>query len=702
MPSIFFYYFFQLSVVLLVGIGPSLILFKNSFLRALLATPVIAFILISLLTANLSYLGFGMNKVALPLLLIMILFSLIITIRRFAQKKDADFNENIKIVVPIFCIAIFSSLIILLPVLVQKSWYFFNDNTTYIVHSEYLLDHGFFDKANVLKEQWTDNMYMYQERMARMGFQFYLSGITAASRAAHTLILYPSASAISQFIFISSLALLTLTLTGSIMTVFLTLFFAVISMGLNQGVVLQGFMPQAMALSLIMILITLVINIIKNKSSIELKIFMMLAFSSLLLTYQEIVPFYVFGVGLLLLTSLIRGETNIKKIINIALFHLFGALVFPTIGISFFYGLKAQIGSVVGWNQKTSILEYIITFLGQDAFFHTPVGLSLKSFILFGGLLASIWLIIISVFGLIKTKKIYLLVAFLLPFLVFLLYFRFFVINPFDGTMGQTWSIYKINQWTFWIYILLISSGLAYYINKNTPLKYLIFFLVLLLLPAFFVNLRIYSYHNANTLNSMIGSKALMEEYSALLKEPNKPANVFIANTHPYVGYLPIIFFKGESKGVFFPPYNALLNVKDINTFIPNDDSNFYQWIYYKNESVGTRPVIKKIAGFNIYSKGSSVAHFADGFSDREIKNGTHYSWLSNNGEVRILVPESSRNVRFKTTIEASRDGILKAKAPGLDYNQKLIFTKNDRVQKTLLGQRYSKEKQQPTSHFFS
>lgn len=587
------------------SLGFGLFLYKNRLLKALLVSPILFYIVISLVSSHLSFFGLPIKSFSIPFLFFYSIFGFGILSYKIKHRLIIFDSTDTKIFFLTLVITIFGALIILFPIIKNDAFDYSNDQATYIVHSEYLQNKTFFEKVNYPKEQWIKEFNTYQELKLRMGAQFFMAFMRSVLPIKHTLEIYPAIIAYSQLTSVFVLVLLVLSLGGDFVTCIVFLLLNLFALNSNILIIILGFYPQTFGIILVVFCFSLFVDFISEKKNITNSyLLQIISFACLVLTYQEIVPFY-FGSILLISTFLFfKKEINFKKYVYVISIYPLSAILFPVFTYMLLTGLKTQSKAIVGWNEKIGLLKYLELITGQDSL--KSFELTKKTFVFLLGILTAIVLFFVGVFQSLKINKFRsILYFFLLPYLFAFIYFRFFLINPFDHTIGQSWNIYKIVQWTYWIPTILISFGIVFFLKRNKLSKKILIIIFLMLLPSFVSNFRGLIQYHTNEQKISFNSSNPLGEYRKIIDNPKaySPATIVSSGLNLRHSTIILSILKDDSRSLFVEE-----NRIDKNFQQKLSDPDYFLWVYYSLPIISSNKKIASIAGFDIYPKNTKIA----------------------------------------------------------------------------------------------
>ena len=637
-----------LAITGFIGFGISMFSYSGSLLKRILLAPVVGYAVISLLTAYLSYAGFGIDQVALRLFLGLMVVS--ITVLILNKKNIHRINRlSLRFLILVVVFGLFNAAIILAPMILENVVYLFNDHATYISISEFLRESGYLEPTYREVEFWQDNTWQYQSMHLRMGAQFFVAFFAGLSGTVNTMFIYPSLLGFVAFILMSSFGFFYLSLRdkkANLIELSFVLFFSLIAINLNIQNIVLGFLPQTGGLILMVILFALAYETFYLKKSHY--VLTALLFAAMVLTYHEITLFYGAGIFMLILFEFFyRKNRDMKFFAKVLGAHL-GALVFSPIATKeFILGIQSSAGSnLVGWNVPFSFLRYFQMMFGQDMHYLIPNGS--YRYAIMPGLFATFFYAYLFCRGKLRDERKhitqFLLVSFT-PFIVGIGLFAYLVYNPFNGQLGHTWRIFKLVGWSYWVIPIVIGMMAYTYFKESKIKKIFVLITMLVFLPSLIGNIHANYNNHKYEMELYTGNyEDLYEDFKYLAdnRADYSPANIIPYLSHPNYSYLTLSILQDTSSG-------------DLNIFgyqlVPSLDNEFYTWINHRREHDNTQEALITKAGYNIYPQDTSTVYLFDGFSQREIYDDNHLAWLTtNSGTMKVVVPEEGK-AQFTTSI---------------------------------------------------
>lgn len=666
-------YFFPILIVTsFIGFGISLFLCRIDLLKRIVLSPIIGYSAITITVAQCSYIGLGTNQSALPIFSALIFISIVgLIIKRENIKNIDDSHLNLKLLIPIILFGLANAAILLAPTVIKNSPHLFGDHSTYIAFSEYFRSFGFFSPINSGITPWKTSIAFNQNIHLHVGAQFFTSFFSALFQSAHTIAIYPSILGVVAFMFMSSVGLLYLNFReekSNITEILFILFFSVIAINLGSENLANGFLPQALGVSLFVAIFSLTYAVFYiNKKYLTLIGFL---FAASILTYHETTLFYGTGIFIFLLFAYFFKKNPDKKLfIKFILTHTAVLILLPIATREFILAmLSLPEQNLVGWHVSFTFLQYIQTMFGQD-YYNLLRESDIARWIMIPGIFAAffcIYLLLRNKFREDKKNLFYFILLIFSPFIVAIFTFAYIKFDPFTNEIGHTWRIFKAVGYSYWIIPILAGMAVYSYYRETKSKQKITIIIIFLLIPSVGAGL----YHNyinqKNTIEIYANNnKDPLDELKRLANNVEKnrqhysPANLIDLQNSLY-SYLILSILKNTSTGDI--PGLALL---------PATDNHFYTWIHYQTERANTAKPITKTAGFLIYPPKTSSVYLFDGFSGKEGENNRHYAWLaSNSGTIKALVPQGEK-AQFSTMISNWQE---KAARVEIMYNGKSIF----------------------------
>jgi hypothetical protein len=296
-------------------------------------------------------------------------------------------------------------------------------------------------------------------------------------------------------------------------------------------------------------------------------------------------------------------KAYVLKMIQI---HLLSIVIFLPIYLLLVRGLSIQAGAVVGSNQTFTLTNYLTMLTGQDNYLRS-ISITRNLFFLPGILLSFVMILLaIRNFDFKNQANAFLLIMFL-PFFVLLVYFNYLSINPFNNSIGNTWSIYKLIQWSYWIIILLLGINLTRYLKPK-----LIVICVLIMFPSYFGNLKQIIHYDWLTTTAAVGNNKPFNEYTKVIEKGKNyaPANLFFPRIHPMEPYFLVTLLKGKSKAIYNNLKESQLAFYYPEMSKPNLSGSHYNWLHARMKTYSDTTSLTTIANYLIYPQKANVLYF--------------------------------------------------------------------------------------------
>ncbi len=535
------FYIGIIVIVFISGIWISVLFIPNQFSKyKLIGSFLFGFMWLILFCTWMSYIGFSFNQSAFFILAFSIISSIIaiyIEIKRDNGSAWLDDSSTKWILL----IGIASGILVLLPIVLFNALSPYCDGFTYVSIADYLLDHGYFVHANPNPYYPSiSQMELYQDRGLRMGAQFFLAFMTAVFKRSFSIELFMPCLAAAQFFMVSAMWLfcrigLKIRTNASIIAVI----FVSINLGILFNNSIQGFFPQAYGIVIMLVIFSLFLNIEKwNDFIISSIVLTAIAIATLIITYSELLPIIVLSILFLLIYKTIMNQKDTLTFLKNTSIVVLLSILFSNVG--FFKALDAiqtQIGSVNGWHIPYTLWEYILLIFALDPVWNSNMIFNRYPIIYFGvslGALLGIYIIFNEFICKNKWLDIKLqLIVLGLPFLLLIIYFGFFVENPWlPGEIGQTWNVWKTVQYMYVLIPPII--GLSYYqfFNKNKIYRIIGKYVIVGLVITSIVFTGYFSYGMTETMRVFTGNTINpINEYYRLyekLKDEKKPINLYL------------------------------------------------------------------------------------------------------------------------------------------------------------------------------
>ncbi len=544
-------YFATCFIYLVSGAGVTLLLWPRKWKNEIaLVAPIIGAACLIIMTTALNCLGLPVQLFSTMLILLFLLFLFFLLLIKQQRDKIHEYFKEIKLinVLPLL-IGLFSGILVTLPLILFKGFNPYNDTFTYISIADYIAKNGFLqhihlDRLHPILTQ----VYLYQTSYLRMGAQFLLSLITKFFGYDLSINTFVPVTASFVFLFVLSIWLfckIGLGLSNRISII--AIVFTAVNFSFPIGHALTGFFPQTIGIAFSAALLSLWTNIEPNifRKNVSLYFLTSILIAAMVISYSEITPFIFLAAFIVIFLKVIRKEISFIKAIEVFCVPMIFGIIMSHI---FFYGiiknLKTLSSSVVGWDVKYVLWDYILmlfSFIPLN--YNQPVPILMHPLINIAFSASTIFFIyiILKEFLCVSEYKKVLtrLAEIAVPFILILIYYGYFVKNPWNpSVIGQSWSIYKAVQYSFFIFPPLIA--IAWYkimLSKERLVKYIVIAASCLYIVTgvgFSVG---YSYHCARIMASNTGDESNpISEYfklrTAMLNlSDGLPINLIVPNT---------------------------------------------------------------------------------------------------------------------------------------------------------------------------
>ena len=356
---------------------------------------------------------------------------------------------------------VLGGLFVLAPLLFWRSFNPYNDTFTYVCIADYLVDHAFLAGIDT---EWanaavTSQIKLYQVNGFRMGMQYLLALFTVIFHREFSLEAYLPVAGVAVFLYIGSLWLfakvgLRLSPVKSGMAVaFSALHFISVI-----GPASSGFLPQTIGLSFFVLTIVCLLimrNEVFSRSQLILAGF---GVAGVILAYSEVSPFlFLCGLSLVghqYLVDRNRASRSFKQYLTAA---CIGAVFAQYGSVQAFKAILAQMHFLVGWDVSYTLWQYWTQLLSVAPPHFGNIAKVMTNRVAYAGMtFLSLAVAVILCKGLANSKRdqesLIDLAVLGIPFGLLALYFSGIAMNPWQpGLVGQTWSIYKVFQYVFFL-----------------------------------------------------------------------------------------------------------------------------------------------------------------------------------------------------------------------------------------------------------
>ena len=360
----------------------------------------------------------------------------------------------------------------------------YHDAFTYLVHAQWLQSHAFHEKVipAVLEPAYTQ-VSLYQSVGLRMGASFLFGWIQAVSPFDWSIYVYPAVISLILAVGAQTVGGLVLALVpaGSrLVALAWTLVVGTSVSGFTYGG-FTGFLPQATGLALCTGLIVLLMLFQPAaedgcRATVRHSLPLAMIFAALGFAYSELLPF----VSLTLLGwfafSLALNQNRVALVTAAGSFITWALLFLNLECGRIFRALLTQATAVVGWAVPWTTGDFAAHCLGLrsgrgdgDWWMLDPIlAKGIAWTLLVGVLCLAAFIVGRRRRALLRWSPV---LAFLGICVLAFLYFRHVVSSPFPVGVGQTWSQFKLSNWSSPLILALVGAGLALLSSRRIGLN---------------------------------------------------------------------------------------------------------------------------------------------------------------------------------------------------------------------------------------
>ena len=460
-------------------LGRSLILllkiedFSRSGLENFSLASFIGTATLALVAGWLSKLGLSMRTIAV-LISLAWLAMLTIAFRQYKTALWLSERQRLPGFLALSAAVLVGAAFVLLPLAVGNSYAFLNDTFIYISNSEFLQTHGFAYslQVNAPNQPILSQIARNQLTGLRMGAIDFLALVQGIYRGAQAVDIFPAVSAWA----VSSLGLALFSLLQSYFRLPVNFsIFAVGILGLNLNPIaaaaMFGFLPQTFGLVAFIWCIILSSQMPRTRAvNWQLALLLGLAFSFAITAYSAILPIMVAAIAIYWILALLKSFQTIAfkpqsgtmlACLVITLLLTNYELVRSLRSIPFeLQMLNLKIGWNVPWNM-VQFWEHAVGAIGGGGEYwviQPPWSQIIAS-------LATVLMVIgLEVYLRQRPDRLVLILSIL--FVFGWIYYARIALNPWTGQVGQTWGLYKLNQYSYIIVFPLQMLGLYAVLEK--------------------------------------------------------------------------------------------------------------------------------------------------------------------------------------------------------------------------------------------
>jgi hypothetical protein len=366
----------------------------------------------------------------------------------------------------------------LLAVALYHAWNPYTDAFTYISIADYLQQHSYFTPAipdathPLLTQTW-----LYQHYGFRMGSNFALALLTGAFRREYAFDVYPTCLALG--VCLGAPAMWTVCRRGLFMRSGVARLAAAIY-ALHLGVpipnALSGFLPQAWGYAFVLPAAALHIQASRRGDVTRRLVAAGALLALVLLTYTEIVPFLLAGVGTCYAGRLFARRMTFRRAVIGGFAPIGLAIVIaPLAGWTFLRVIATQYRALGGWDVHLGLFDYMLMLAGFRSIMQDlSVRPGAWPFVLrITAIAVSATAVYASIRGPARMRR--QVGALGLVFLVSLAWFGLYVVNRWQpGSVGEPWTTYKTVTYSFFLFAALWASGLALIWQRVRALRLLV------------------------------------------------------------------------------------------------------------------------------------------------------------------------------------------------------------------------------------
>ena len=361
-----------------------------------------------------------------------------------------------------------TALVALLPVLRTNGFASGNDTYTYCAFSEWLQEHGFgtpclWDARSPV----TYIPWLYQQEGYPLGMAYLVALVQAASRAASALLVYPAVSAWGLVLeawalFVAARWVLGLSHARAGVA---ALVFAVVPHPLYWGHH-NGSLQQTHALPALLLAATLLARAVReNLWRPPMAALLALLSAFLVSVYLPVVPLLVAAAvpwGWLCLRRIRRRRLGERWLVFVGT----ASLLLPVLAFGNLHGVATRFGrfvsSAVGEHVPFSLAEFLGFAMGTQVLgLHgSRVEVPLLSAAWRGLTPVGLVLFLVGLYCTARRPRTWGLAAMAFVLAAALGHYALFIRDPWTGSLGHTWSVFKLIQWAYPVVFLLQVSGL--------------------------------------------------------------------------------------------------------------------------------------------------------------------------------------------------------------------------------------------------
>lgn len=428
----------------------------------------------------------GLRPIAWIVIGILLLFSAVSLIRnKLIALKYIKSISTEDFICMILCIL--SGIIPLTLYIVYGAEFPYVDGFTYICNADYLMDCGYripIDINETITHPWLSQTYLYQTHHFRIGAQMMMALISSLLNLKFSIeVFLPLTSYCVLLCGMSAWSMISDKFNVNKYTKIAGVIMMCFNLPIILYIALYGFLPQIMGSALFLAAIAYFINWDEWENDRKWNIVAVsIVISSFALTYNEMLPFFILIILVIVGCKLIVCKHDGKKIFySVCVSGILSILLIIVYIPGMIKAILSQFGAVVGGHQIKDINTYLAYYLSTvpaDYSYQTS-SFDMVMFVIQLATLLMFCCIIIGFYKIDPRIKLDF-ICISIPYIVFLVYFVLFSINPFVGGRGNTWSIFKLIQYYFIPLAPFIGIFISQFFEKSKIIVKIFFTLFLI------------------------------------------------------------------------------------------------------------------------------------------------------------------------------------------------------------------------------
>lgn len=359
----------------------------------------------------------------------------------------------------LLAICLIAGSLALIPMMVFKACFLYGDMYTYVSIADYLLENGYGNMVALDPySPWLSQVLMYQSQGLRMGAQFFLSFWTAALQQEFSVFMYSPASAFGVCLYGMAVWEFTQSVWKlSPRRVVYAVIFSAFNIPFVVWSAIYGFFPQLLGLAFFIMAFGTVVKLLVHHQTFSVSDYVegSLWIASMAFCYSEVVPFFVVFTAVLYFTQNRSKKAFLQGFKSLALIAVFSLAVLGKYAIEMFGAIIAMMGAAVGWEQRLNWIGYLACWFSSAPTQYNFVDVKYPFILHVIFVAATIIMLALLVYGLCvhksasKTKHLTAGAILAIPLFLFLIYFGNITENPFGNGYGNSWSVFKLAQYSF-------------------------------------------------------------------------------------------------------------------------------------------------------------------------------------------------------------------------------------------------------------